>query len=272
MLKSATGGLYLAQGAVHKALSARIDSLAPRVLDLGTGSGKWAIDMANEFPHAEVLGVDLAPVNPSSCVAAEVFSPNRATVTDYNLQFRKVPPNCRFILGDCNICLDDPSYESAFDMIHARCIITGILNYRKFIQAMCKALRPGGVLFVMEGRPVSFNEHRQELGVQDEDDSARNDQLNYIEDIPAWLKAMGDAWEEVGDRSIWIPIGPWDKSSPELAIQGEAMRQDFLIFTESVQPLLLLRGHPKESVQKWAQNARKELEELPFKLWTKLNY
>lgn len=30
-----------------------------RVLDLGTGTGIWAIDYANENPHAEVLGIDL---------------------------------------------------------------------------------------------------------------------------------------------------------------------------------------------------------------------
>ncbi|KAG8911089.1 hypothetical protein FRC00_007083 [Tulasnella sp. 408] len=69
MLKSAAGGLYLGREAVQRALTPRADDSVTRVLDLGTGSGKWAIDMAKEFPHADVLGVDLAPVIPSSCVA-----------------------------------------------------------------------------------------------------------------------------------------------------------------------------------------------------------
>lgn len=30
-----------------------------RVLDLGTGTGMWAIDFAYENPQAEVLGIDL---------------------------------------------------------------------------------------------------------------------------------------------------------------------------------------------------------------------
>lgn len=34
------------------------------VLDLGTGSGQWAIDMADEFPSAEVLGLDICPIQP----------------------------------------------------------------------------------------------------------------------------------------------------------------------------------------------------------------
>lgn len=35
-----------------------------RVLDLGTGTGIWAIDCAYENPHATVLGIDLRFGNP----------------------------------------------------------------------------------------------------------------------------------------------------------------------------------------------------------------
>jgi methylase of polypeptide subunit release factors len=30
-----------------------------RIFDMGTGTGIWAIDAANEYPEAEVVGVDL---------------------------------------------------------------------------------------------------------------------------------------------------------------------------------------------------------------------
>lgn len=35
-----------------------------RILDVGTGTGIWAIDMADSFPSAEVIGTDLSPIQP----------------------------------------------------------------------------------------------------------------------------------------------------------------------------------------------------------------
>lgn len=36
-----------------------------RILDLGTGTGIWAIDTADKYPSASVVGTDLSPVQPS---------------------------------------------------------------------------------------------------------------------------------------------------------------------------------------------------------------
>lgn len=40
------------------------NSKAKRVLDVGTGTGIWAIDYADEHPEAKVIGVDLSPIQP----------------------------------------------------------------------------------------------------------------------------------------------------------------------------------------------------------------
>lgn len=35
------------------------------ILDLGTGTGIWAVEIADKFPSASVTGTDLSPVQPT---------------------------------------------------------------------------------------------------------------------------------------------------------------------------------------------------------------
>lgn len=60
------GGLVPKSSRLEDIMSRVSEGYKPRVLDLGTGSGAWAIDMAIKYPGSEVLGLDLVPVNPGT--------------------------------------------------------------------------------------------------------------------------------------------------------------------------------------------------------------
>ncbi|KKA20747.1 UMTA methyltransferase family protein [Rasamsonia emersonii CBS 393.64] len=82
--------LLLLGGELHLAPIAKNPQ---RVLELGTGTGIWAIQFADEYPSAQVIGTDLSPIQPPW-----------------------VPPNCTFEIDDFeNDCL----YKTKFDFIHA---------------------------------------------------------------------------------------------------------------------------------------------------------
>ncbi|KAM0433309.1 hypothetical protein ACHAPT_004185 [Fusarium lateritium] len=89
------------------------------ILDLGTGTGIWAVDMAEMYPSARIIGVDLFP-----------------------LQTKQVPPNVRF--HNDNIECTWHWGENVFDFIHGRELTMTIYDWPKLIQEAYRSLKPGG--------------------------------------------------------------------------------------------------------------------------------
>ncbi|KAL0466353.1 S-adenosyl-L-methionine-dependent methyltransferase [Neurospora intermedia] len=90
-----------------------------KVLDVGTGSGLWAIDFADEYPHAEVIGTDVSPIQPSW-----------------------VPPNVKFEIDDCN--LDWTYADDSFDFIHMRMLAGVVTDWEKLFRNAFRCSKPGG--------------------------------------------------------------------------------------------------------------------------------
>ncbi|TEA19264.1 putative methyltransferase tdiE [Colletotrichum sidae] len=89
-----------------------------RVLDIGTGTGIWAIEFADRNPASEVLGSDLSPIQPAY-----------------------VPANCRFEIDDAE---DEWMYGHRFDYIHGRYLCTSIFDFPRLFGQIFDNLNPGG--------------------------------------------------------------------------------------------------------------------------------
>ncbi|EDU51372.1 hypothetical protein PTRG_08453 [Pyrenophora tritici-repentis Pt-1C-BFP] len=95
-----------------------------RILDLGCGTGIWCMDMADEYPGAEILGVDLSPIQP---------------------QF--TPPNCKFEIDDVTLPW---TYSQRFDFINIRGLYGSIRSWPALYEQIYNGLEPGGYLHHME--------------------------------------------------------------------------------------------------------------------------
>jgi SAM-dependent methyltransferase len=55
-----------------------------RVIDIGTGTGIWAIDFADAHPETEVIGVDLSPGQPTLYASRSLCEGRLLTMAGYH--------------------------------------------------------------------------------------------------------------------------------------------------------------------------------------------
>ncbi|KPM41110.1 hypothetical protein AK830_g5450 [Neonectria ditissima] len=237
-----------------KLFLAPISDEPQRVLDLGTGTGIWAMDFAEfasliEYPSAEVIGTDLSPIQP-----------------------KWTPPNCVFEVDDYEA---DWLYRKPFDFIHARELEGCIGDEDQLFRRAFQHLTPGGYIEFQATYPRFLSD----------DGTARK-----AENAQSWLKVLleGSAkfgkslegainWKEkmeaagfvdVQEEVRKIPIGDWPKD-PKLKEIGryQSIQQIQAVEAYTPRAFSTVLGWKEEEVQIYVAKVRKDLRDPSIHLY-----
>ncbi|WZH46858.1 S-adenosyl-L-methionine-dependent methyltransferase [Fusarium acuminatum] len=148
-----------------KLYEAPIGDNPQNILDVGCGTGIWAIDMADMHPSAEVVGVDLSPIQPNF-----------------------IPPNCRFEVDDINKDWTFP--ENIFDFIHIRYMTGTVPSWPELLKTAQRHVKPGGWI-----------EHVELWG----DARADDDSMSPDSPLKTWVKIFEEVGKKIGNPFFWNP-------------------------------------------------------------------
>jgi SAM-dependent methyltransferase len=113
---------------IHPTISSALKDIpTPRIVDVATGTGVWALDIAQQMPHAKVVGLDISD---------QQFPPSWTWPTNLSLRLydllQEVPAEL----------------HGQFDVVHVRLLLVAgpLVDKSIFINRFRTLLRPGGWL------------------------------------------------------------------------------------------------------------------------------
>ncbi|KAF4446707.1 hypothetical protein F53441_9640 [Fusarium austroafricanum] len=219
------------------------DKLTLKVLDVGTGTGIWAIDFADEYPNAEIIGTDLSPIQPNW-----------------------VPPNVKFELEDATTSWSWSG--NSFDLVHVRYLIGAIADWGALFKEAFRCCVPGDGFFEsVEVNPTFLSDDGTTDGASAMQtwnklfkEGSKAFGRNFCE-VEGDVKLLHDAgFVDVQVTDFKVPVGGWAKD-PKLRQVGQFLRatieNDIEGYTLMVWQQIL--GWPEDEYQMFLMDMRKAL-------------
>ncbi|OHE94361.1 methyltransferase domain-containing protein [Colletotrichum orchidophilum] len=224
-----------------------------RILDIGTGTGIWAIEAADVFQNAEILGIDLSAIQPSW-----------------------VPPNVKFEVDD----VESPWVHGyLFDFIFCRYMAASIADWEKLVKNTFDNLAPGGW--------VEFQDYKISMVSDDGTFTKDHHTAKWMSllmeacekvgrdacpgpKLEGWVREAGFA--NVVHQEFKMPIGPWPKD-PHLKDVGMTNLIQLLDGLEgfSLRTFCGVLGWTKEEVTILLAQVRNELKSCGFNAYSAIH-
>lgn len=176
---------FFLKNVLHANYMAPVENPAT-ILDAGSGTGRWAAEVAESWPQARVTGVDVQPAMSSA------------------------PLNTRFLKHD--ILHGLPFEDNSFDYVHSRLLVLAIPadSWPKLISEYLRVACPDGWIEFFEGGMTFLNDgpHTQQfLRWWDQLSEQRGIRPALIEQLPELARNAG--LRQITTRRLQVPVGNW---------------------------------------------------------------
>ena len=178
------------------------------ILDVGCGTGRWGAELAQQFPRANVIGVDIVPPAPTD---SSVRQGHEAASDNYV-----------FVQGDITKGL--PFGDNSFDFVHMRLVVMALpaASWQPAIGELYRVTRPGGWIELVETTVTARVPGSEQWTIWAQKLAAmRGIDLTAGANVGTFLRQVG--LRDVQDMVLEIPIGPWGgRIGQLLAVDGLA--------------------------------------------------